>query len=230
MGEDPAPFTERLHAALQEARPDTHTVLLSSEGLFHRWWDFSPAGLEALHLLAVRAELELWAFFREPVAFTRSFYVQMLKNPRGLGPCYGLDASIDALLDEPRFSLHLDYIGYIRTVEAVLGAGKVRPFRYTGNTVANMLEALGITDLAPDMPPENRSVGEWGVSLLRQINQRTLGVDEKWQAVSLIEKLDRLADGYRRPLQLAPETIQRIHTLSAESVAAFARLYNLDIS
>ena len=129
----------------------------------------------------------------------------------------------------PRFAIHLDYIGYVRAVEAVLGPGKVRPFRYDGNTVAAMLSALGVCNLEPLETRENRSVGQFGVSLLRQINQRTLGVNQKWQAVGLVEELDNLVDGGTLPLQLESRVIRRIESLSSDSVAQFQSLYGLDI-
>ncbi|MCM2292661.1 hypothetical protein NAC44_10045 [Allorhizobium sp. BGMRC 0089] len=220
-------FSTMMDAVFAEARPDTHTILLSTEGLFHRWWDYSPAGLQALATLAARFPVELWAFFREPVAFTRSFYIQMLKNPHGLGPCYGLDVSLQELLDEPRFAIHLDYIGYIRAVEAVLGAGKVRPFPYHGHTVADILQALAIADLDPEKSQENRTVGEFGVALLRQINRQQLDVEQKWRAVKLINDLDTLIDGYKTPLQLDQTVLDRIHELAADSMECLRREYGI---
>ncbi|MFG1426695.1 hypothetical protein [Roseixanthobacter glucoisosaccharinicivorans] len=230
MREDPRDFRGMLAAALEEARPDTHTMILSSEGLFHRWWDFSPEGRGALQELSARFPLEVWAFFREPVSFIRSFYIQMLKNPRGSGPCYGEDLSLGEMLDRPRFSIHLDYIGYIRAVEEALGAGTVRPFRYGGNTVGDVLAALGIRDLDPAAPRENRTVGSLGVALLRVMNRETLGVQQKQDAVRLVEELDRLADGAARPLQIEPGEITRIQALAAESVSAFRDIYSLDLA
>ncbi|MFG1396172.1 hypothetical protein [Roseixanthobacter pseudopolyaromaticivorans] len=229
MNDDPGLFNTLLDAALKEARADTHTMILSSEGLFHRWWDFSPAGRNALATLAARFPLELWAFFREPVAFVRSFYIQMLKNPARLGPCYGQDISVDEMLDIPRFALHLDYIGYIRAVEALLGPGRVRPFHYSGNTVPDILAALGITDLEPNTSRENQTVGEFGVTLLRLINREPLEVEQKWQAVRLVEELDRLVARHKRPLHLSPDVVARIQALAASSVSALNQIYGLRI-
>ena len=226
---DSAHFMNMVDAALAEARSDTHTMILSSEGLFHRWWDFSSAGLSALQSLVARFPLQFWLFFREPVSFARSFYIQMLKNPRGLGPCYGQDVSVSDMLDDPRFALHLDYIGYIRTVEAALGAGTVRPFHYQGDTIAGTLAALEIGDLEPSTMQENRTIGKFGVGLIRMINQRTMAVEQKWQAVRLIEELDKLVDDYKWPLALEPEVVSRIDALSADSVRAFEQRYGLAI-
>jgi hypothetical protein len=229
MNKDPRHFTTMLERALGEARQDTHTMVLSSEGLFHRWWDFSPTGLNILNTLATRFPLSFWVFFREPVSFVRSFYIQMLKNPRGLGPCYGQDVSVEEILDDPRFRLHLDYIRYIRNVETVVGEGKVRPFRYTRNTIVDALAALDITDMDPGTLNENRTVGELGASFLRLINQRELSVEQKRRAVQLVEQLEELVDGDTRPLRLEPEVVGKIRELSASSLLAIEDIYGLPI-
>jgi hypothetical protein len=111
----------------------------------------------------------------------------------------------------------------------VLGAGTVRPFHYKGDTVAGALAALEIGDLEPSATQENRTIGEFGVGLTRMINQRNMPVEQKWQAVRLIEELDRLVDDYTRPLVLDPEVVSRIDALSAESVWAFEQRYGLAI-
>lgn len=222
-------FQAMVEQALAEVRADTQTVILSSEGLFHRWWDFPEAGLAALSWLAARYPVQLWVFFREPVSFARSFYIQMLKNPRGLGPCYGQDLAITEMLRDPRFALHFDYIGYIRQVERWLGAGSVRPFRYAGDTVADALAALGLSGLPPPETRENRTVGSLGVSILRKINQRNPTQLAKAEAVRLVEALDRLVDDYGSPFLLSPADIELIGALSRPSLAALMQEYGLEI-
>jgi hypothetical protein len=229
IGADAGPFTSMMEAALAEARPDTHTVILSSEGLFHRWWDFSASGRAALQSLAGAHDLAFWVFFREPVSFARSLYIQMLKNPREFGPLYGRDVTMREMLDEPRFALHLDYIGYVRAVEALLGAGTVRPLPYRGDTVAAALMALEVGDMEPGVTQENRTIGQFGVDLTRAINQRDLPAERKWQAVRAIEELDRLVDGHARPLEIAPDLVSRIEALAAPSLEALEAGYGLAI-
>jgi hypothetical protein len=215
--------------ALAEARADTRFVILSSEGLFHRWWDFHEKGLEALRWLAGQFPLELWVFFRDPVSFARSFYIQTLKNPRGFGPCYGEDLTLTDMLRNPRFAVHFDYMGYVRQVQEQLGQASVRPFLYDGDTVAAVLDALGIQGLEPPAARENRSVGTLGVSMLRAINQRALTFEAKADAVRLVEQLDRLVDDYSRPFVPDPEDVGMIKTLSEPGLAALRREYGIAI-
>lgn len=223
-------FRTMVEHALAEARPDTDTVILSSEGLFHRWWDFPEAGLDALRWLAGRYPVQLWVFFREPVSFARSLYIQMLKNPRGLGPGYGLDMSFSDMLSDARFAVHFDYIGYVRQVERYLGEASVRPFPYSGDTVADVLAALGLSGSEMSAMREHRTVGSLGVSMLREINQRELSLADKAKAVQLIESLDRLVDDYGRPFMLSPADVDRIDTLSRPSLDALAQAYDLTIN
>lgn len=220
MGDDPTNFTTKLYQCLNEMRADTHTVLLSSEGLFHRWWDFSPAALAALKDLSRQFPIELWVFFREPVSFTRSFYIQLLKNPQGGLPVYGKDISLMDLLTDPWFSTQLDYIGYLNDVETHLGPGSVRPFRYDGDTTGAILAALAITDLETGDLAENRSMGAVGVDLLRRINRISLDVDLKIQAVSLVEQLNALVDGAATPMRLGPDVVELILQLAGPSLIA----------
>lgn len=227
MNGDARGFTDLFEQAAAEARPDTHTMMLSSEGLFHRWWDFQESGLEALQHCCASFETSIWLFLREPVSFSRSFYIQTLKNPQGAGPCYGEDMPLAQMLRHPRFAIHLDYIGYIRSVEKVMGAASVRPFQYRSNTIADVLQALDITGLEPVSTGENRAVGAFGADLLRQINRRTLTWDQKSKAVRLIEELDALASQNREPLSLDAEEVEMIHALSRDSLQELQSSYGL---
>jgi hypothetical protein len=227
---DPADFTARVESALAEARPDTHTMFLSSEGLFHHWWDFPAQGRAALQDLARRFPVSLWVVFREPVSFMRSYYVQMLKNPRGLGPLYGRDMALEEMLTVPSFCAHLDYARYIEEVEACLGAGTLRPFPYRADaTITDVLTALGIADLPFGATRENRTLGAPGVRLLRQINRSDMPTATKWEIVRLVEQIDTLMDGVNSPLAIDPRTVQRIRALAAPSLAFLAERYRLDL-
>ena len=229
IADDPSLFTSTVERALNEARPDTRTLILSSEGLFHHWWDFPAPGREALAALARRLPVSLWVFFREPLGFVSSNYVQMLKNPKRYVPCYGRDLSVEDMLDDAWFARHLDYIGYVRDVEGLLGAGSVRPFRYRSDTIGDVLGALGVEDLEHAALSENRTVGDFGVATLRLLNRGDLDAERKAGAVRLIEQLDELMDGDSRPVTFAAETRNRIRGLAAESVSALRSLYGLDL-
>lgn len=222
-------FRRKIDEILGQAGP-IHTVVLSTEGLFNHWWDFTAAGREALASLSSHMSVKAWVWFREPVAFVRANYVQMLKNPRTEIACYGRDLSIDEMLDDRWFSKHLDYIGYIRDVEDVLGRGKVVPFAYRGDTVRTFLRTLGVTESEYTHLDENRTLGEFGAKLLRLVNRYDLSGEEKRVAVDHISKLDAMVGQQSQPLTIAAATADRIRHLAAASITALERDFGLSFA
>jgi len=211
--------------ALAAAPAGTHTLILSDEALYGDWPHATRAGRAALATLARRFETELWVWFREPLAYAASQYVQMLKNPQGGPPGNGRDLSIDEAIELPWFRSRLDYIGFVRDLEAVLGAGKVRAFPYRGDAIAAFLAALGVADLPVAPTAENRTVGEAGVAILRLLNRYDLDPAAKTAATRLVEGLDALLPP--SPLALGEATRARIRDLTAPSLAALARDYGV---
>ena len=219
---------EKIDQVLGEPDASIHTVILSTEGLFHHWWDFSTAARAALAALAERTTLRVFVWFREPVAFVRANYIQMLKNPRGsLVSCYGRDVSVDEILEDRWFSRHLDYMGYIRDVEALLGRGTVTPFAYRGDTIAAFLRGVGVTDMEPAHLSAHRSIGSFGVDVLRGVNRRGLAADCKADAVALIERLDAILGPLSQPLPISAATARRIRERAADSVDWLEREFGI---
>jgi hypothetical protein len=218
-------FDAHMGQAFAEADGSTTAIVLSTEGLFHRWWDVPAAGREMLAEIAACHRVEVWVVFREPLSYARSLYVQMLKNPRGAGPCYGEDISLSDLLDRPWFARQFDYVGYIRDVETLLGAGVVHPFPY-GETTSTVLKALGVAPPGPSLR-QNRSLGDFGVELMRILNRRTLDEERRSRALSLIGQVDELSS--EPAASLEPDAVERIGRLSAPSLAALLELYGLRV-
>jgi hypothetical protein len=227
MADDGAALRLGFERVLGQCPPRARTVVLSDEALFGDWQHTSPGGRAALAALAATLEIELWVWFRDPVAYARSLYVQILENPGSPSLADGGDFTLEAALDFPTFSGRLDYVGYVRKVEAVLGAGRVRPFVYRGDTTSAFLHALGVGDLEAARPRENRTVGQAGVALLQILGRYDLDADQKVAAVSLIGALDDLLAGQSPPLAVTPETEERIRALAAPSLAALAQDYGL---
>ena len=206
MAEDGGKLRLGVERLLAQCPPTAHTAILSDEALFGDWQYASPVGRVAFGALSAAFEVELWVWFRDPVDYVRSLYVQILKNPRGPAVVNGRDFSIEAVLEFATFTRRLDYIGYVRDVESLLGAGKVKPFAYDGDTPAAFLHALGVDDIPAERPRENRTVSEAGVSLLHILNRYDLDAVHKHAAVSLIGQLDDLLASQSEPLALSPET------------------------
>jgi hypothetical protein len=225
MAGGPARFEGELARALAAAPAGAHTLILSDEALYGDWPHVTPAGRAALAALAHRFETELWVWFREPLAYAASQYVQMLKNPQGGPPGNGRDLAIDAAIELPWFLSRLDYIGFVRDLEGVLGPGRVRAFAYRGDSIAAFLAALGLEDLGIEPVTENRTVGEAGVAILRILNRYEMDAAAKTEATRLVETLDALMPP--RPLALSEKSRARIRELTAPSVATLARDYGV---
>ena len=225
MAATPERLEGEFERALAAAPAGTHTLILSDEALYGDWPHATPAGRAALATLARRFETELWVWFREPLAYAASQYVQMLKNPQGGPPGNGRDLPIDDAIELPWFRSRLDYIGFVRDLEAVLGAGKVRPFAYGGDAIAAFLAALGVADLYVEPTSENRTVGEAGVAILRLLNRYDMDPAAKTAATRLVEGLDALLPP--RPLALDETTRARIRELTDPSLAALAQDYGV---
>jgi hypothetical protein len=227
---DGGQFVQKVQRALAQAEPTTHTMILSTEGLFNHWWDFSTAGQDALRSLTKSMSVQIWVWYREPVSFIRANYIQMLRNPRWIVACYGRDLSVEEMLDDLWFSKHLDYIGFLRQAEEILGRGSVVPFAYNGDTIDSFLRALNLTDLKSAHLTEHRTLGELGARLLRLINQYDLSGEEKRVAVDHISKLDALAGQQSQPLAIAAATADRIRHLAAASITALERDFGLSFA
>ncbi|HEY2482526.1 MAG TPA: hypothetical protein VGI30_10080 [Caulobacteraceae bacterium] len=225
MAEGQERFARECERALAACPAAAHTLILSDEALYGDWPHVTPAGRAALAALAQRFETELWVWFREPVAYARSQYVQMLKNPRGGPPGNGRDLGIDEAIELPWFVSRLDYIGFVRDLEGVLGAGQVRPFVYAGDSIAAFLAALDLEDLEAGRVEANRTMGEAGVAILRILNRFEMDQTTKTEATRLVEQLDGVLPA--KPLALGAKTKARIGELTAPSRVALARDYGL---
>jgi hypothetical protein len=225
MAQDERPLEWKLQEILSDCPADAHTLILSDEALYGDWPHVSSAGRAALAALTRRFDVQLWVWFREPLSYVRSQYVQMLKNPRGPAAGNGEALPIDVAVQLPWFVSRLDYIGFVRGVEAVLGEGQVRPFLYDGYTVKAFLDAAGLADLYFGRPTENVTPGWAGVSLLKALNRLPLTPEAKSKMTRLVGRLDALVGA--KPLALSARTTARIVELSAPSVGALARDYGL---
>lgn len=222
-------FRDGVRSALAAAPANTHTVVLSTEGLYHHWWDFSDAGKAGLAELSKRLRVELWVWFRPPLEFFRSSYVQMLKNPIGRVSCYGKDMSPDELLDDPWFARRLDYAGFVRETAGILGRDAVRPFVWKNSTVRDFLSALGHADLATEEPREHRTLGTVGVAMLRLVNARAVANPVKAEAVRLVSQLDTAMGDASPEFELDAATRARIAALSGPGLAWLRREWNVDL-
>jgi len=222
-------FTRKMEQVLAEVRPDTHTIIFSTEGLFNHWWDFTAAGRESLASLIDRFSVSVWVWFRDPLSFVRSNYIQMLMNPRSHIFCYGRDMSVDEMLDDPWFSRHLDYAGFVEDVDGVLGRGTVVPFAYRGDSVRAFLTSLGVEYAQHETLHVNSTPGEVGVELLRIFNRHDLPEEKKRAGCALIKEIDTLLGPASLPLSLTSGTQDKIFGLASRSLLVLKRDFGLSL-
>lgn len=183
---------------LSQVKDGTHTIILSSEGIYNYWWDFSAESKALLKDLGQLFDIELWVWFREPLAFIESFYKQCIRNPQVDGnPCYGKDLSFADMLDIPWFAQQLNYQGFVSECQALFGQNKVAVFAYQGDTVQQVSQKLGLAT-AHDNPTvrQNQSLHNCTISLLRTINQQDLKAKDKELMMPHLKQINALFGHY----------------------------------
>ena len=211
---DGAALTAALDDALRSAPPQTRTIVLSTEGLFQHWWDFAAESKAMLRRLAVVFDLEVWVCFREPVTFALTQYAQLVRNPRVFAPAYGLDADLETMLDNEWFARRLDYLGFVYDLEELIGASRVRRFRYAPDVVARIVTALELPVPPAAAELVNPSLRQPGVDLMRIVNRYALPPEQQDAAAALVLRLDELLGDAAEPLRAGPETTRRIRQLT----------------
>jgi hypothetical protein len=62
-------FLENFKNIISQVTKDTHTIILSSEGIYNYWWDFPDESKAFLSELGKLFDVNIWVWFREPLAF-----------------------------------------------------------------------------------------------------------------------------------------------------------------
>lgn len=213
LAADAAGFRRRFDEIERTAPLQTHTVVLSTEGLFNHWWDYPVASKALLGELGSRFDLHLWTCFREPVSFAISQYAQLLRNTRRYASAYGLVHDFEEMLEHEWFAKRLDYAGFIREAEATLGKGHVRAFRYGPDIVQRVFCALGAAP--PQTERVHPSLRTPGVALMRIVNRYALETEDQNRAQALVLELDTLIGDRSEPLEAGDAARRRIYELNA---------------
>ncbi len=218
---------QQLAQALAPAPPEAHTAIFSTEGLYHHWWDFNEAAHAELAALTSVYRTEMWVWFRDPYSFFVSSYVQMLRNPVGMNPCYGRAWSPERMLDDPWFARQLDYAGFVRAAAGRLGSDALRLFPWRRRTVSDFFGALGRCDVGTEEPQEHRSPGALAVALLRQANAMAMERSARNRVVRWIAKVDAALGVASPRFDPGPATRQRLQALTAPGLAWLGREWGL---
>ncbi len=183
---------------LNHVEEHTHTILLSSEGIYNNWWDFPQESKALLLELKGLFDVEIWVWFKEPLVFAESFYKQCLRNPQvDHIHCYGKDLSFSEVLDDPWFSQHLDYIGFVNECDELFGKASVKLFECDKDTVATVSHLLGLsTPNDNPTPRKNNCMNLVTSELYRVINRLPLSAKEKENLVPHLNALDATLTPY----------------------------------
>ncbi|CAA6813042.1 MAG: Unknown protein [uncultured Thiotrichaceae bacterium] len=209
-------FLENFKNIISQVKDDTHTIILSSEGIYNYWWDFPDESKAILSTLNELFKVEIWVWFREPLAFIESFYKQCLRNPRvENNPCYGRDLSFADMLAIEWFSQHLDYQGFVTECQALFGENNVSVFKYEGDVVQEVIQKLGLaTPHDNPTPRQNQSLNSASIALLRTINQFDVTAKDKALLMPHLKAMNKTLEGYGNNTLIDKESRKRVLSIS----------------
>jgi len=209
-------FLENFKNILSQVTNDTHTIILSSEGIYNYWWDFPDASKDVLSELNELFEIELWVWFRDPIKFIKSYYKQCIRNPQVDGnACYGKDLSFADMLKIDWFSQHLDYQGFVDECHMLFGENKVSVFNYQGDVVQEVIQKLGLaTPHDNPTPRQNRSLNSASVKLLKMINHYNLKAKDKERLMPHLKEINALLESYSNDALIDDESRRRVLALA----------------
>jgi hypothetical protein len=205
-------FLENFQNILSQVKTDTHTIVLSSEGIYNYWWDFPQQSKDILGDMSKLFDIEVWVWFREPIKFIESYYKQCIRNPQVEGnPCYGKDLSFADMLSINWFSRHLDYQDFINQCETVFGKDKVSAFQYQGDVVQEVIQKLGLATAHDNPTPrQNKSLNSASIKLLRSINQYDLKAKNKALLIPHLKQINKILESYTHDILIDEDAKKRV--------------------
>lgn len=191
-------FLENFRNIIAQVKADTHTIIISSEGIYNYWWDFPEQSHDLLRALGKLFKVEIWVWFRDPLSFIESYYKQCIRNPQlENNPCYGKDLSFADMLDIPWFAKHLDYQGFVKDCQSLFGEHSVSAFEYKGDVVREVIQTLGLATAHDNPTPrQNQSLNNASVALLRTLNRYDLSAKDKESLTTHLKAMNSTLDAY----------------------------------
>ena len=189
-------FLENFKNIISQVKQDTHTIILSSEGIYNNWWDFPDESKDILSELSKLFDTQIWIWFREPIEFIESYYKQCIRNPQiENNPCYGKDLSFAEMLDIEWFAQHLNYQGFVTECQTLFGKNNVLVFEYQGDVVQQVIQRLGLaTPHDNPTPRQNQSLNSVSIALLRTINRFDIKAKDKELLMPHLKKINEVLE------------------------------------
>jgi len=205
-------FLENFKNIISQVKKDTHTIILSSEGIYNYWWDFSDESKDILCELSKLFDIEVWVWFREPLVFIESYYKQCIRNPQvENNPCYGKDLSFAEMLNIEWFSQHLNYQGFVTECRALFGKNNVSVFKYEGDVVQEVIHKLGLaTPHDNPTPRKNKSLNSASIKLLRTINHYDIKAKDKELLMPHLKEINGILENYANDTLIDDESRKRV--------------------
>ena len=209
-------FLENFKNIISQVKQDTHTIILSSEGIYNYWWDFPDESKGILCELSKLFDIEVWVWFREPLVFIESYYKQCIRNPQvESNPCYGKDLSFAEMLNIEWFSQHLNYQGFVTECQTLFGKNNVSVFKYEGDVVQEVIQKLGLaTPHDNPTPRENKSLNCASIELLRTINHYDIKAKDKALLMLHLKKINGILENYANEPLIDKESRKRVLKVS----------------
>ncbi len=199
-------LTEHVLDLAQTAPSGADNLMLSTEGIFNHWQDFSRTAKAEIRQLGEQFDVELCVWLREPASFAAALYGQYLRNPQAAdqeapeAAVYGRPISFQQALQNPWFRQHLDYLLFVQEAGLLLGEDRVRVFRYCGDTPGDFLRHYAVPLRADEQRRINRSSSRAGQTLTRFANH----LPPAWRqnVGHMIRRADLALPWVRRPAPL----------------------------
>ena len=218
-------FGELMATVETECDDRTHTIVLSTEGLYNLW---PLLGAHARAWLVKRLaayDVAWWVWFRDPVEFCTSYYVQSLWNPHSEQRTeWGRDLNVAEFLDFAHVAAKFDYRAMYRDIESVFGTGSLYGFAYARNVTARANDLLGLPVSTGPERRENVTVTtEAGVRLLRLLNRNALDAEQKHSISAPLTTLIGTIGDRSNAFAISPAEAARARalcTMSREEIAS----------
>lgn len=234
LAEDVAGFARNVASvASQASAADARRVVMSTEGLYNHWFDFSPVARRALVALADVFDVTVWVVFREPVAWAMSMYVQAVKNPPfALAPPYSTTETAETVIDHAYFATRLQYARFVEDAESLFGADTVVPMQYEAGEIMGQARRFLDVDTAtlPSVGDQNKALSMLGLDLMRRLNSLRIPWQEREPIASAIVELDKTLAATSEPVVASAEVRRKVLAMSRESEELLRRRFGIDWS
>ncbi|HOW87236.1 MAG TPA: hypothetical protein PKV84_01095 [Candidatus Omnitrophota bacterium] len=195
-------------------------VVLSCEGIYTRFPNFSREAKEALREFEKHFTVTLWCIFREPVSFAMSLFSQPVKHaPCALSSCHGTSEPPEIVAEHPWFQERLNYKGFIQNIEGLFSSSVVLATQYEpGGTIEQARSLLGVdAAILCSAPDANVSLSALSVYLMRRLNRLTLKPKMHRKLVSIVKKMDKFLNKISPPLRASDAMKRKVQAVSQKS-------------